>query len=561
MTELLIGVSLLFVIAGPLLLFAYRLQLPVVPALIGAGIIGGFVVDLQDQLLLELAQIGIALLVFSFAVEIRIDSIRAVLADSELVAVLQVASIGIAGTGIGVAIGLPVGQAAIIGTVAAFSSTIVGRTLLSEQQNTTLLRARITQSVQFVQDLVAILIILILGAGTVALDPVATEIGYGAMLIGAAVVVNQAVWPQLVALTSGSDESLLIGMIALLVGFLGIAEAIGVSIVVGAFAAGLAIQYNPVEQIDVYNGLSSIADFFAAVLFLAVGSLVTVPSLQVVAYTAVVVLLAVVVKPIVTIWLLISRGYESRSATLSGLRLGQVSEFSLIIAIEAFVLGALQPALFEAVILAAAITMIVSSFTSTYDEAIYRRVRTTSLVRGAREKIDAWSDVSKTLSDHVIVIGYGRQGRRVVDALEDLEQPYVVIENDPAVLDDLEQGCAAYVVGDAVEPYTWEKARFEAAQLIVSTVDSPPVNDQLIERTDEVDVILRRDNIEEAAALLDAGATYVSVADLLAADRLQTVLEGLLTEAVTPAEVRAEESALSKPIRIRTGSDPANADR
>lgn len=565
MTELLIVLSVLFVIAGPLLLLAHGLRLPVVPALIIAGIIGGAIIELQfdvgQDLLLELAQIGIALLVFVFGVRIKLEDIRTILADSELVAVIQVAGIGLIGTGLGMLIGLGIEQAIFVGITAAFSSTIVGTALADERRNTNLLRNRIARSVQFVQDLIAVLIVLLIGAAaadTLSLDIVATELGYGVILLGGAVIFNQAIFPGIVWLAGDSDESLLIGMIALLVAFLASAELIGISIVVGAFAAGIAIQYDPVGQINVYNGLDSISDFFAAVLFITVGSLVSVPTVEVVIYTAAIVLLTVVFKPAITILLLLYQGYESRSATLAGLRLDQVSEFSLIIAIEAFVLGLLIDGLFEAVILAAAITMIISSFTQYYDETIYQTLQKTGVLDEHHGKVNQWSQVPDDLSDHIIIVGYGRQGRRIVEACEESDRQYVVVENDPAMLDDLQRECSAYVFGDAVESYTWQKARIEDARIVVSTVDSPPVNQYLVQFTDDIDVILRTDDVRSAATLLESGAIYVSVSDLLAADRLSEVIGAIITGEVSPEQLREQETGPRSSRTIYTGAETAD---
>ncbi len=106
-----------------------------------------------------------------------------------------------------------------------------------------------------------------------------------------------------------------------------------------------------------FNGIQSIRDFFVAIFFVTIGALVVVPFVELGglspsrrALVAGLVVLTAVVKPAVTTAILIARGYEARSATLASLNTDQVSEFALIIVIQALTLEALSPAIFDAII-------------------------------------------------------------------------------------------------------------------------------------------------------------------------------------------------------------------
>lgn len=539
MVDLLTTLAIIFIVAGPFLLVANKFELPTVPLLIVAGLVAG--VFIEEELTLELAQYGIALLVFSFGVGIQFDSVRMVLLESEVATLGQIVIVGSLGVGTGLLFGVPLQESLYLGIAAALSSSIVGTALLKKEIRNKLVRGRLAESIHFVQDLIAIALLLVLSAEAFAADPIATQIGYGMMLLVGAVLVNRYVFDLLGRLAGGSSELMIIGVVSLLVLFIGVAERVGVSIVVGAFAAGLAVRHDPDRYLGLFNGIESIKDFFIAIFFVTIGALVAFPTVEKVLLAGGLILLTAVVKPIVTTIILILQGHEARSATLTSLSIDQVSEFALIIAIEALLLGLLSQLAFDAIIFAAAVTMITSSLSQRYDERIYRALAERGLIAGRHGKIDAWSECPEDISDHIIIVGYGRQGRHLVDACEELEQPYVVIENDPELRDTVRMHCEAYVFGDAIERYTWEKARGAAARLVVSTVPSDPVSERILELVPSDRVILNANDVDTALTLLDQGAFYVIVTDLLAGEQLVQYVKALMFDSLTPEELRAQQ--------------------
>ncbi len=536
MSELLTALSVVFVAAGVFLLVANQLRLPSVPFLILAGLVAGVFID--EEVTLDLAQYGIAFLVFTFGARLDFSTVESVLRDGELAALSQFIVTGGLGLSAGILLGFDVRSAVYLGVATALSSTIIGTGLLQPEIRENLVHGRLAESIHFVQDVFAIVLLLVLSTEVFTVDAVALKLGYGVMLFAAAIAVNRYVYDLMSRFAEGSDELLLVGSIAVLVGFLAAAELLDISIAVGAFAAGLAIARDTSQNIGVLNGLESIKDFFVAVFFVTLGALVTIPQDVTLLTTGVLILLTAVVKPAVTTAVLLFEGYEARSATLASLSLDQVSEFALIIAIQAFLVGTLSQGLFEAIILAAAVTMITSSLTRRNDERIYRLLDRTGLLPDQHEQTDAQSVVPDDLTDHVVIVGYGRQGRRLVAACETANSPYVVIENDPSMLDPMADSCAAYVFGDAMEAYPWTKANVTDARLVVSTVDQGRISEHILSLDTGADVVLRAPTATEATELLDAGATYVNVPDLLASDRLVEHVEALAGGETRPEDLR-----------------------
>ena len=544
MTELITTLSIVFVAAGVFLLAANYVSLSPVPAYILAGLAiaaGGFV---EQAALIELAQWGIAFLVFVFGFRVDFDSLRTVIRDSEVAAVTQLLVVAPIAFGVALLFGFDQLNAVYFAAAATLSSTLVGAGLLEHDVRNNLVHGRLASSLHFFDDLVAVGLVLVLSADQYTTTLVTSKIGFGVLFLAAALLVNRHAFPLLVRLAEGFDELVMMGSISILIAFLAAAELAGISIVVGAFAAGIAIRSGDASTLGVLNGIESIKDFFVAIFFVTVGALVAVPSPEVIVVAATLVGLVAVVNPIVLVLAFGYEGYDARTAFLASTTLNQVSELSLVIAIQALLLASISTVLFEAIILAAAVTMILAVPTRRHEEAIYRRV-VEPIVAGPQSRtVDERSHVADDLADHVVIVGYGRHGSRLVATCEDLDREYVVVDNDPVRWDDLQRECRNYVLGDAMNEHTWTTAGVADASLIVSTVDHRPVSDRILELETDADVVLRADTAEEADELLEAGATYVTVPNLLAGDRLVEIVDGLRTGELSHAELTAEHVAL-----------------
>lgn len=516
MVDLITTLAFVFISAGVFLLIANRLSLSPVPFYILAGIsVGAFV---EQPELLELAQWGIAFLVFVFGVSLDFGSLGTVIRDGEIMTGVQLLVVGPLSFGVGVLLGFGPLDALYFSAAATLSSTIVGTGLRKADIRENLVHARLAKSVHFLQDILAVVLLLVLSTEVFTADAVAMKLGYGVMLLAAAGVVHRYLFDGFSRLADGSEELMLMTSISVLIGFLALAELIGLSIVVGAFAAGLAIKRD-VGNLGMLNGIESIKDFFAAIFFVTIGALVSAPTLDVLVVSLSLIVLTAVVKPLVMLVTLLWEGYDARSASLTSLSLDQVSEFALFLAIGALIAGEISSVLFDAIILAAALTMITSAYTRRHDHRIYDRLLRHVAGRAHTAKIDERSRIDSP-EEHVVIAGFGRQGRRLAHACEEAGKEFVVIENDPTMLGPLAEQCENYVFGDAMHRYTWEKAGIDDAALVISTIDQRPVSERILGLDAGADVILRADDTDDARALLEAGALYVVVPDVLASDRL-----------------------------------------
>ncbi|SDQ88191.1 cation:proton antiporter [Natronobacterium texcoconense] len=547
MTEaLVIALAVVFVTAGILSLIANHFGLSPIPFYIIAGLITGQFAFVTEDEIVVLAQWGIAFLVFVFAIRIDFGDLESVLRDAELAAVTQLVVVAPIAFAVGYLFGDLFGfdnvvrNAVYFSAAVVLSSSLVGGVVLGTEIRENLVHGRLASSIHFFDDLVAIALLLVLSTEVVTADAVAAQIGYGVVLVLAGLVIYRHGFPILVRLADGDGELVLVGSISILIAFIAAAEYVELSIVVGAFAAGVAIRSDGTQALEVQNGISSITDFFVAIFFVTVGALVAIPSIEVLLMAAALAALVLVLNPIVHILSFVYEGYDSRTAFLAGSSLNQVSEFSLIIAIQAATMGTIAGQLFDAIILAAAVTMLLTFLARRSEDLVYETI-IVRLFRGQRtRKVDERSRVDD-LEDHVVVVGYGRIGRRIVEKLEELDQPYVVLENDPVLWDELDTECRNYVLGDAMAAYPWKKAQVADAALVWSTVDHRPVSETALEIGADADVVLRSGSVDDASELLESGAIYVAVPNVLTGEQLISTVEALAADETDSTTLEREQ--------------------
>lgn len=520
--EVIGSLTAIFVLAAVLLLAAGRYGLPVIPFYLIAGIVAGFVI--AEEQLLDLAQWGIAFLVFLFGVEFDTADVRELGADSTVIAVVQLLVTGGAFYLVGLGLGLDGLNALYLAIAAALSSSLVSLGEANGRPDVTFERLR--GSIHFVEDLLAIVVVLCLSAFVYSAQPALEQLAVGIGLVLVGLFVRRYLFDRIASLADDIEIMMLVG-VSFIIGFIALSELAGISIVVGAFAAGLAVSPEYPYNIEMLDAIEDLHDFFAPIFFLTLGALIAIPTLETALYTLVLVVAVLVVNPAIAVLVLLRRGYDPRTSTLTALGLDQVSEFSLIVAIGALGAGTIEGALFEAIVLAGVVTMIVSAYSSRYGEEIHRALAERGLF-GPVQRVDEQSRVADDLSDHVIIVGYGTEGKEVARACEAAGREFVVIENDPILTEGLDSAVENYVVGDVMGQRAWEAAGVDRAALIVSTVIQEERSARVLELDTEADVIARATDEESARELFERGALYVAVPDVLAADRLASEIEAVL---------------------------------
>jgi len=313
----------------------------------------------------EIGEVGILFLLYLLGLNLHPQKLARMVGEATVVALASCLVFAAAGAAVALAFGFTLSEALVIGALSMFSSTIIGLKLLP----TTVLHHRhageIVISVLLLQDVVAILMLLGLDAASRSSLP-----GANALLLAAAlptvVVVSVAMERWVLMPLIGRFDTIREYVFLVAIGWcLGVSQlgyAMGISPEIGAFVAGVALARSPVATF-VAESLKPLRDFFLVMFFFALGAGFPIPVLAEVVLPAVCLGgLMLVLKPVVFRWLLRFVGEPERLSREIGVRLGQLSEFSLLIAVIASAGGVIGPQAAYTIHAATLLTFIVSSY-------------------------------------------------------------------------------------------------------------------------------------------------------------------------------------------------------
>ena len=459
-------------------LVAQRLGLPLILGYILAGIVvgpntGGPTVSSVHDIEL-LAEIGVALLLFTIGLHFSLDELapvrRVALVGTAVQMVLTIAF----GYGLGRLLGFGWQEAVWFGALLSLSSTAVVLKSLSEQGVMGTLSSRVILGMLIVQDLAVVPLIVVLpelgniGEGLSDLGVAALR---AALFTAVMLAFGRRVLPWLMARVAAwnSRELFLISVVAIGLGVGYATYLFGLSFAFGAFVAGLVLSQSDYSH-QALADVEPLRDVFAMLFFVSVGMLLDPAFLLENAGTvALVVGLVFVVKGLVFAGTVRTFGYGNIIPFAVGLGLFQVGEFSFVIARVGLDAGAITQRSYSVMLTTAVVTMALTPFAMRLAPLLYSRWRE----RYSKEAMSTFNLPETGLREHVIIAGYGRVGSFVARLLARLEQPFAVVDSNPGRGDEARGSGYPVVYGDAGAEPVLEAAGVRRARLVIVTVPDP----------------------------------------------------------------------------------------
>ncbi|WP_455198095.1 cation:proton antiporter domain-containing protein [Kaarinaea lacus] len=319
----------------------------------------------DPALIKQISQVGIMFLLFLLG--LNLPPAKLIPLIKETTQVTGLSTLLFAGIGVGIAwvFGFELLECLIIGAALTFSSTIIGLKLLP----TTVLHHRRTGeiiiSILLVQDIIAIIVLLLLqttGQGQLPWMEVAFRLVALPGLVLAAYLLEKYVLIRLIARFDKIQEYIFLMAIGWCLGFAELAHAIGLSHEIGAFIAGVALATSPIA-LYIGESLKPLRDFFLIIFFFSLGASFNLDMVTVVIVPALLVAaLTLLGKPVIFRMLLQNAGESPERSKEIGFRLGQISEFSLLIAVLALDLNIIGEQASYLIQVATLLTFILSSY-------------------------------------------------------------------------------------------------------------------------------------------------------------------------------------------------------
>ncbi|OYR22311.1 YbaL family putative K(+) efflux transporter [Brucella thiophenivorans] len=554
-----IGLCLAFIFGT----IATRLKISPLVGYLLAGVIAGphtpgFVAD-QD-LILQLAEIGVILLMFGVGLHFSLKDLLSVKAIALPGALAQIATAAALGTALGLALGWDVKAGVVFGLALSTASTVV---LLRAMQDMRLIdteRGRIAIGWLIVEDLAMVMALVLLPAlasigseaGHAATsDPIAQWLGLGiggiilltiakvVVFIALMLVVGRKVIPWLlnVIVQTGSRELFRLGVLAIALGVaFGAAHLFGVSFALGAFFAGMVMSESELSHRAAEESLP-LRDAFAVLFFISVGMLFDPMSLIRDPLPLIATLLIILVGKSVAAFFIVRafRRPVGTALTISA-SLAQIGEFSFILAGLGVGLNLLPPEGRDLILAGA----ILSIFLNPVMFIVAERMRPwieKHLGDATSTDDSSYSvDISEPaplqrskLKDHAIIVGYGEIGKHIAKNLQDKQIPFLVVENSPKIYYKLKEIGIEAIAGNASDAEIWETTNPEFAKHIViaipSAFEAGRITSLAKSANPGVCIIVRACSAAEAQYLHDLGADRV----ILGAAEIASAMEKAIT--------------------------------
>lgn len=512
---------------------AMRVKLPPIVGYLVAGILvgpatPGFVADLE--LAGQLAEIGVMLMMFGVGLHFAMEDLLAVRRIALPGAVVQIAVATLLGGATALAWGWNVGGALVLGLALSVASTVVLLRALEARGVLYSVNGRIAVGWLVVEDLFVVFVLIVLPAlapvlgGTAATGlatadrplwvALAVTLAKVGAFIAVSVLVGRRLFPGLLwsIARSGSRELFTLAVISAAVGIAFLAaQLFSVSFALGAFFAGMMMRESPLSHRAAEESLP-LREAFSVLFFVSVGMLFD-PTILLQSPLRVVGVLGIILigKTLAAIALVLAFRYPLNTALTVGASLAQIGEFSFILAGLGLSLELLPPEGQSLILAAALISISLNPLLFAAIEPAQNWIRArSSLARALERRDDPLAELPSTvdqalLSGHVLVVGFGRVGRRIVEALLRRQVPVVVVEQNRDLVESLRERGIPAVSGDAAEPAVLIQGHVARANTLVLAVPDAARVRRMVEiaraLNPGVEVLLRTHSDEEGAML------------------------------------------------------------
>ncbi|MVT68421.1 Kef family K(+) transporter [Bradyrhizobium pachyrhizi] len=555
------GLGLAFVFGT----IAQRFRVPPLVGYLLAGVaVGpftpGFVAD--QALATELAELGIILLMFGVGLHFSLNDLLSVRAIAVPGAIAQIAVATLMGLGLALLMGWTVGAGLVFGLALSVASTVVLLRALQERRLMDTERGKIAVGWLIVEDLAMVLALVLFpavaslqggdGAALIS-DPLAARFGLGltgvlvltlikiTVFIALMLVVGRRLIPWVLHYIAhtGSRElfRLTVLAIALCIAF-GATKLFGVSLALGAFFAGMMLRESPLSQRAAQETLP-LRDAFAVLFFVSVGMLFDPLSVVREPWPFAATLFVIVVgKSIAALLIVVLFRHPMTTALMISASLAQIGEFSFILAELGVALNLLPKAGRDLILAGAIFSIMLNPLVFAVVDWLTSRLekpQASSPTVAASEPIPVTE-----LQDHTILVGYGRVGSIVGDALHQRSAPFLAVEASDDMVAKLKERGIEALMGNAARASVLRATNPAAARSLVIAIPEAFEAGQIVEQARaanaEIQIIARAHSDAEVDHLKALGADIVIMGE-------REIARGMIEELdrARPAAMRTAE--------------------
>ena len=516
--DVLSNIIIIFGLAILILYIFYQLHMPTIVGLLLTGILAGprglGVISAVDEVEM-LAEIGVIALLFAIGVEFSLKELWRIRKAVIVGGFLQVIFTLLAVYFIAIRIGMSFNEALFIGMLFSLSSTAIVLKLLQEKDEIETPHGRIALAVLIFQDIMVVPMILItpLLAGEVYSESLILLMIKGIGIVLMVIISAEWVVPYLLyqIARTRSRELFILSIVFICFAVAWLTSSMGLSLALGAFLAGLIISESEYSHQALVN-IIPFRDIFMSFFFVSIGMLLNIYFLfQYLWMILIIAFGALIMKSIIAGSAASLLGYPIRTSILAGIALSQIGEFSFILSgfgVEYDIISKNTYQFFLAIsILIMAATPFIMDIAPIVADSVHRL----PLIK----KLYVYPETQKKvgLKDHLVIIGFGVNGRNVARAAQVAGIPYVVIEINPDTVKNEQAKGKLIYYGDAVHEAVLEHAGVRDARVMVIAISDPAATRRITATARRINprlhIIARTRYLQEMKPLYDLGADEV----------------------------------------------------
>jgi CPA2 family monovalent cation:H+ antiporter-2 len=521
--EFLKTLVIIFGVSAFVVFFLQKLKVPSIVGFLIAGVaLGphgfGMIREIREVELL--AEVGVILLLFTIGLEISLKNLKRIRSAVLGGGFSQVLLTLLATAGIAYPFLRKLNESLFIGFLVALSSTAIIMKMLLDRAEMDSPHGRLSMGILIFQDLCVVplmLLIPILAGNQGSFPELLWTMAKSAAILF--LVIFSARWlvPNILhqIVHTRSRELFVITVILLCLGTALLTSELGLSLALGAFLAGLVIS----ESDYAYQAISDILPFkdsFNGLFFISVGMLMDLRFLSqnplLILFAVIFILLLKISTGFFSVHLL---GHPVRVSLQTGLQLAQIGEFSFVLAMAGKSVGLITESLYQLFLSSSVLTMLLTPFIVQLSPNISNWISSKKLLERLdrmRKRAEREGLPSKR-EGHVIIVGFGLNGRNLAEVLKEASVPYVALElNNYTVLEMKKKGEPIFY-GDGTSLEILHKLGIDAARLMVIVISDPASTRRIVQiarkSNSRLYIIVRTRYLTEVDDLIQLGANEV----------------------------------------------------
>jgi monovalent cation:H+ antiporter-2, CPA2 family len=521
--EFLKSLEVILIASAAVILLLYKLKIPSLVGFIIAGfLIGPHGIGLikEIKLIHVLAEIGVIFLLFTIGIEFSLSKLGRI----------KKAILGGGGTQVLLTILISavftwfalrnVNQSIFFGFLYALSSTAIVLKLLAERGEIDSPHGHTMVGILIFQDLCIVplmLLIPVLSGEMVSAWDITLKMVKAALIVAAVLLSSKWIVPALLhrVVATKSRELFLTTVILLCITIALITSEFGLSLALGAFLAGLIMS----ESDYAHQALADILpfkDIFMGLFFVSIGMLMNMEFLS---NNAGIIVLVVgfifLMKTITGVIASLAIGSALRTALLTGFGLAQIGEFSFVLAVAGRAEGLISENLYQVFLSSSVITMISTPFLINSASSISNWVTTRPFISAFCKRRDGGNEEvhRQRKHDHVVIVGFGLNGRNLARVLKEAEIPYVVLEMNSDTVRKMREKGEPIHYGDGASREILHKMNIAKARLLVIAISDPICTRRIVSiaklENPNLHIVVRTRYVAEVDELKALGADEV----------------------------------------------------